>query len=249
MSKVKKPFYKRPWFIILAVLVVFTVIGSGGSDDEPAAAEAPEEATAVEELAVAEEIDRNLLCLMDATTLTELEAETVFGIMQDVGIVEVSKCDPALGTNVDELQSFSVVADSKDVLLTIEEREVYYIGFSGVDLYDASNGGVINQITDFGLSSGEVGIYMSAAENYIEQVLVSPSSADFPGQIWNADQWSVGRYKNIVEVSSYVDSQNSFGAMLRSYFTVQMDYDTSECTYINFDGETIYGECFTPPNN
>lgn len=35
-EKAKKPFYKRPWFIVLCVLVVLSAIGNIGGKDEPA---------------------------------------------------------------------------------------------------------------------------------------------------------------------------------------------------------------------
>lgn len=54
------------------------------------------------------------------------------------------------------------------------------------------------------------------------------------------------RNKDIVAVRSYVDSQNSFGAMIRSEWTVQFKViDISsysyQLTYANIDGN-IYGE-------
>ncbi|QRN86049.1 hypothetical protein JR334_02100 [Clostridia bacterium] len=50
-GKIKKPFYKRIWFIILIVLGVFSAIVSCGSDEEPAAIPAPEELVAIEPVA------------------------------------------------------------------------------------------------------------------------------------------------------------------------------------------------------
>lgn len=50
---VKKPFYKRTWFIVLAVFMVFALLLG---DDEDVAEEAPEEPI-VEEVAVAEETE------------------------------------------------------------------------------------------------------------------------------------------------------------------------------------------------
>ncbi len=94
---------------------------------------------------------------------------------------------------------------------------------------------------DITLTNDEITHFISAAQFYVKYGLKSPSSADFPGQILELDQWRVTKRKNIVEVSSYVDSQNSFGAMLRSQFTVQINYTTSECTYLNINGQRLSG--------
>lgn len=213
---------------------------------QPKIDQAKEEEKAVrekeeKEAKIKKEEQNNIDLLTENTGLTKTEAEQVLADLRSVGVKSLTSCEKALGSGVDDLQSFRVEADGKTLILTIEKRKTYYIGYGSVDLYDATKGGVINQVTDYGINSVDAITYMSAAEDYIKQILKSPSTAEFPGQILEADQWSVGRYKNIVQVQSYVDSQNGFGAMIRSNFVVQMAYDTSSCLYINFDGEDVYG--------
>ena len=57
------------------------------------------------------------------------------------------------------------------------------------------------------------------AEQFVENVLRSPSTADFPFLDYTT-LIDGSRYT----VMSYVDSQNGFGAMIRSNWTVIMDY-------------------------
>lgn len=83
-------------------------------------------------------------------------------------------------------------------------------------------------------------MFMSDAENYVKQGLKAPSTADFPSQILSGD-WKVNRKDDVVTVSSYVDAQNSFGAMIRSNFIVQISYSTSSCLYLEIDGQVMYG--------
>jgi hypothetical protein len=52
------------------------------------------------------------------------------------------------------------------------------------------------------------------AQNYIKMFLKSPGSAKFP---WNLTSTSLGGNKYKVE--NYVDSQNSFGALIRTYYS------------------------------
>ena len=56
------------------------------------------------------------------------------------------------------------------------------------------------------------------AKHYVEQQLKAPKSADFP---WY-DKSYVTASGNKYTVSAYVDAENSFGANVRTYFTVTM---------------------------
>lgn len=57
----------------------------------------------------------------------------------------------------------------------------------------------------------------SACESTVTGILKSPSSADFGG--WQRRENADGTF----EISGYVDSQNSFGAMLRAQFSCSVD--------------------------
>jgi len=85
-----------------------------------------------------------------------------------------------------------------------------------------------------------VGIFKIQAMDYVRAVLKAPSTAVFPDGMFDGDQWRYGKHGNVVTVQSYVDAQNSFGAMLRNNFTVQMTYDTQALLYINLGGQ-VYG--------
>ena len=74
-------------------------------------------------------------------------------------------------------------------------------------------------------------------ERFVKQRLKAPSTADFPG-VWD------GRGDHVTylgdqkyRVRSYVDSENSFGAMLRMNFVgeiQQVDEDTWELVQLQF---------------
>lgn len=57
----------------------------------------------------------------------------------------------------------------------------------------------------------------SACESAVTGILKSPSSADFGG--WQRRENADGTF----EISGFVDSQNSFGAMLRAQFSCSVD--------------------------
>ncbi len=55
----------------------------------------------------------------------------------------------------------------------------------------------------------------------ITKVLKAPSTAEFPGIVWDADQYRITRYQGgLIDVRSYVDAENSFGGMLRTQWRV-----------------------------
>lgn len=59
------------------------------------------------------------------------------------------------------------------------------------------------------------------SQNFVTQALKSPSTADFPSSEYNYHL--VGEKTHVI--TSYVDSENSFGAMLRSKWTVSMTFN------------------------
>lgn len=62
------------------------------------------------------------------------------------------------------------------------------------------------------------------AKQSVNYVLKSPSSAEYPGSFFNPyEGWNIYSEDNqTIVVESYVDSQNSFGAMIRTNFTVKI---------------------------
>ena len=63
------------------------------------------------------------------------------------------------------------------------------------------------------------------AQDFIEDMLKSPSSAEFQ-PCYRAGVTYIGDYT--YNIMSYVDSQNGFGAMIRTEYYVQMRYNQDE---------------------
>lgn len=67
------------------------------------------------------------------------------------------------------------------------------------------------------------GMAFIMSRNFVKKALAAPGTADFPGFTDDGVSASqVGRCK--FRVSAYVDAQNSFGAMLRTRYTIDMEY-------------------------
>ena len=85
--------------------------------------------------------------------------------------------------------------------------------------------------------------YWDMAKETVESCLKNPKSADFPSSVFGQGNIAMERKGHLVVVQSYVYSTNSFGAEIRSDFTVEMlVYDTEnfiyDVVYLNIDGET-----------
>lgn len=94
------------------------------------------------------------------------------------------------------------------------------------------------------LSSEEQAFAKNYAIECVKNTLKAPSTAEFPGGLLTPYQdWNMSKSNNLVTVSSYVDAENSFGAMIRSPFTIQMkiDGDTWSVTYYKFGDEIVQG--------
>lgn len=80
-------------------------------------------------------------------------------------------------------------------------------------------------------------IYVDA-KAIITKALKAPSTAKFPSSSYA----TITRYSDGYKVSSYVDSENSFGAMLRSEWSVMFAYvgDQVEVHQVVLDGDELY---------
>ena len=82
---------------------------------------------------------------------------------------------------------------------------------------------------------------MASAEHFVSQILKAPATAKYPAE----NDWTVrDQGDGIYLAESYVDSENSFGALIRSTFAVKIQHNLSsgdwDCVYIILDGEIVY---------
>lgn len=138
---------------------------------------------------------------------------------------------------------FDINADDYLLRVTLDDENIYSVDCGGYKLYDGEKvlmdkNGILDREID------NESAYYSIAKEIVESALKSPSTAEFPSIF--SDDIKMARNKDIVVVQSYVDSQNSFGAMIRSEWLVQFKVtDISsysyQLVYANIDGN-IYGE-------
>lgn len=226
--------------ILVGLMVVFTVVSDNsenndiGESDSSISVGSNDSSTQP-----VKTVSKSVQLLMDEG-LSEAEANVIMSDLNSVGIKELISLKKGSGEGVDKLQAYAFSSESVSGLLTIENRKTYYIGTGNIDLFDSTKGGKLDDVTRYIISESEKYMFISDAKNYVEQGLKAPSTADFPSQFLSSD-WKVNRKDDVVTVSAYVDAQNSFGAMIRSNFIVQISYSTSSCLYLEIDGQVMYG--------
>lgn len=86
--------------------------------------------------------------------------------------------------------------------------------------------GTINYSTPSYLTDQQAIQLQSWAKQAVTSNLKAPSTAQFPGTFLDPDEgWEYYKDGDVYTVTSYVDSQNGFGAMIRSSFVVQIKWD------------------------
>ncbi len=93
---------------------------------------------------------------------------------------------------------------------------------------------VVDNLKNHTISPDEQSYYISVTKETIKTILKSPSTAKFP---WNYQEYSLGKENGVFYVQGYVDSQNSFGAEIRSTYTV--GYSNDSVVYLVFDNEVV----------
>lgn len=161
-------------------------------------------------------------------------AEIVLGIFKDIGI------DEKVNIEHDELLDNAHFEGEKGYRLNTNDvsslilymnvdETVYLIKYVDNVLYE--NGNVVSKLNEFTLTLNEKSILQNRSQKAIKTILKSPSTAKFP----NINEWRFGKQDGVITIQSYVESQNSFGAMIRSDF--QMKIQNEEVISLILDGQ------------
>lgn len=163
------------------------------------------------------------------TVEQELEANKILGELETGRVTNVERYEKK---DKNGKQAFTVKLQEGDVLLVyLKDNNLSTVMLDGTILY--SDGKIKKKYTDIIMTSDNAFKYISASEKIIEKILKSPSTAKFPSY----HKWGVGFVKgDKIATQSYVDSQNSFGATIRSEFQVTFTKDGTVTSLI-FDGK------------
>lgn len=121
-----------------------------------------------------------------------------------------------------------------------QDETVNSINCGTVKFYE--NGKKVEDLKNRLITADERIQLKSWSEETIKKILKSPSTAKFAGGFLTPyEDWSFSKNGTTYTVSSYVDSQNGFGAMIRSQFTITYEWndETSKVTSLIFDGKKV----------
>lgn len=93
-------------------------------------------------------------------------------------------------------------------------------GIVSGDIVFYENGSVVQNVNDRIVTTEQQVVLMNQAEEDVKENLKAPSTAEFPGHIMDADDWTIIKDGDTFTVSAWVDAQNSFGAQVRNTFIV-----------------------------
>lgn len=122
------------------------------------------------------------------------------------------------------------IKNGNDIIgfIDIKDNKVINIQYSDKILYE--NGSIQHTLSDYIMTFEEESSIKTATMSTIDSLLKSPSTAKYA----SITEWKFSKSENVIITQGYVDSQNSFGATLRSQF--QVTYTNGTITSLIFDG-------------
>ena len=127
-----------------------------------------------------------------------------------------------------------VIGNIKNVFVFLDKKKnVYKINYKNHTLY--GKGKVKSTLNDYCMTAEEQDTVRISCEEKIKEILTSPSTAEFADR----NEWAFSKNKHTLLVQGYVDSQNGFGAMIRSDFQFEIDRKTNKIKSLIFDGKEL----------
>ena len=171
--------------------------------------------------------------------IDEPKAESIDNILSECDITKITgiRHDEILdnwdfeGETGYRINTKDVPGEAGILLYLDGEQNVYLIKYGDTNLY--ADGAVQYKLTDFVISIDEASDYQIKAKEAVKSILKSPSTAKFP----SLNEWGMEKNHEVFKIGSYVDSQNSFGAMIRNQFVITYSRETQTVTSFIFDGQ------------
>ncbi len=126
-------------------------------------------------------------------------------------------------------QGFRIKQGNINAIVYVKDGSVYSVKYSDNYLY--RNNKVEHTLSEYTITENEKIDLVYKSKETINSILKSPSTAKYP----LSDEWKVGKENGNTIVQGYVDSQNDFGATIRSTFQITYKYDT--VVSLIFDGQ------------
>ncbi len=119
------------------------------------------------------------------------------------------------------------------ILCLNSSKKVCRIAYAGHPLYKKKK--IVATMSDYTFTSDELDKYHNMCMNIVTDILKSPSTAKFASY----SNWGFSKNKQKITVQGYVDSQNSFGAEIRSDFQLIINSKNNKIKSFIFDGKEL----------
>lgn len=156
--------------------------------------------------------------------------------MAQCGFEEIGDVNHDEMLDHDGLIGYRMTANNIKNIIVYTTQENQIVTLKYVDKVLCENGIPVDNIKNYTLTDSETNDLMYNTEQIIKSILKSPSTAKFPTIL----DYSFSKNKEEITVQAYVDSQNSFGAMIRSEFKVTYTPDGKSVTSVIVDGQEYY---------
>lgn len=169
--------------------------------------------------------------------------ESIAQKANDILINQIGFSEVEFGGQLGETSNFEIWVDGTRAVLTASD-DVYRIFIPETEYVFYENGQVVmnaQQFADKTMDISEQSAYYIIAKEIVGSALKNPSSANYPSITFSPQDIAMKKSGDLVVVQSYVDAQNSLGAMMRTNYTVEfrvVDIDSFlyELVYANIDG-------------
>ena len=167
---------------------------------------------------------------------TETEAREIREIFLKCGLTNIDNAEPTdPKATIDGLIAYRVVMDEdRTAWFTIENREVFYIGLNGTDVYDTSQGGFLINIDDVYIPENDISF---TTADKLKDLTINSIEPYFVNALWY-DGFRYGRSDDNYMVQCEVYAQNRLGVKDWIFAKVWYEYDGTDfvVTGIVIDG-------------
>lgn len=97
---------------------------------------------------------------------------------------------------------------------------LFFVGTLGIALDESGSNRSSSSVSQ--TEASDLDAYL-ISKHFVEATLKSPSTVEWPSTMFD-EPYTVNKEGDLYTVTSYVDAQNSFGALVRTYYTIKLRY-------------------------
>lgn len=152
--------------------------------------------------------------------ISEPLAQSLVDVAAQLGIDDLSDC-----YSEDSSLVFIPYEGYQFAAISFDGQTVSQVYESNLDVFLYRDDQVVDTFDALFATESQKVVLANMIPDDVSPYLKSPSTASFPGAVLDLDQYRVTREGDSWTVTSYVDSQNSFGATGRTVFTATYLWD------------------------